>query len=265
MSNDMSKDAASAMDVEPVTVTPSDQQMLDSSEKDEPVFPTIRPRNAATLIIIDRSGNHPKVLMGRRHHGHRFMPGKFVFPGGRIESNDRYMTPVNDLHPVVGEKLLTRTVRPAMSRGRALALASIRETFEETGLLLGRKVDARARRTPQGPWSDFAALGVSPDLEPLRFVARAITPPGRPKRFDTRFFAVDASNIAERVDGVVSADTELTELVWVELEEARALDLPSITTVVLKELESRTALGFDHALPVPFFYARKGAFQREEL
>lgn len=245
--------------------TMTDEQMLVESERNEPVFPTIRPRNAATLIIIDRTGAHPKVLMGRRHHGHRFMPGKFVFPGGRIETTDRFMAPVNDLNPVVGEKLLSRTVRPAASRGRALALAAIRETFEETGLLLGAKVDARAKRSPQGPWSDFAGHGVRPDLEPLRFVARAITPPGRPKRFDTRFFAVDASQIAERIDGVVNADTELTELVWVELEEAHQLDLPSITTVVLKELEQRTALGFHHELPVPFFNPLRGRFQREEL
>ncbi len=243
----------------------TDEEMLVESERNEPVFPTIRPRNAATLIILDRTGAHPKVLMGRRHAGHRFMPGKFVFPGGRIETNDRFMTPVNDLHPVVGEKLLTRTVRPAVSRGRALALAAIRETFEETGLLLGRKLDAPAKRTPQGPWSDFAGHGVTPDLEPLRFIARAITPPGRPKRFDTRFFAVDASQIAERIDGVVTADTELTELVWVEIEEARQLDLPSITTVVLKELEQRTALGFHHELPVPFYNPKRGGFQREEL
>lgn len=243
----------------------SDEKMLTESERDEPVFPTIRPRNAATLIILDRTGSHPKVLMGRRHEGHRFMPGKFVFPGGRIETNDRYMTPVNDLHPVVDEKLQTRTVRPVPSRGRALALAAIRETFEETGLLLGRKTDSPLKRTPQGQWAEFASHGVTPDLEPLRFVARAITPPGRPKRFDTRFFAVDANQIAERIDGVVNADTELTELIWVELEEARLLDLPSITTVVLKELESRTALGFHHELPVPFYNPRRGGFQREEL
>ncbi|MFC0283557.1 NUDIX hydrolase [Camelimonas abortus] len=242
----------------------SDQKMLDESERDEPVFPTIRPRNAATLIIIDRSGRWPKVLMGRRHEGHRFMPGKFVFPGGRIEANDRFMTPASDLHPVVDRKLLARTVRPAPSRGRALALAAIRETFEETGLLLGRR-DAPPRRPPAGPWADFAAHGVTPDLEPLRFVARAITPPGRPKRFDTRFFAIDAAHVAARIDGVVTPDSELTELVWVEIEEARRLDLPSITTVVLKELEKRAGNGFGHDLPVPFYYARNGAFQREEL
>jgi 8-oxo-dGTP pyrophosphatase MutT (NUDIX family) len=51
-------------------------------------WPNVRPKDAATLIIIDRTGRDPKVLMGRRHHGHRFMPGKFVFPGGRIEAGD---------------------------------------------------------------------------------------------------------------------------------------------------------------------------------
>jgi 8-oxo-dGTP pyrophosphatase MutT (NUDIX family) len=166
----------------------------------------------------------------------------------------------------VGEKLLARTVKPSLTRGRALALAAIRETFEETGLLLGRRIDGeRPGRVPEGPWSEFVSHGIVPDLEPLRFVARAITPPGRPKRFDTRFFAVDANQIAHRIDGIVTPDSELTELVWVELDQALELELPSITTVVLKELDKRSEAGFGHALPVPFYFARGGAFQREEL
>ena len=48
-------------------------------------LPGIKVRDAATMLVIDRTGPVPKVLLGRRHHGHKFMPGKFVFPGGRME------------------------------------------------------------------------------------------------------------------------------------------------------------------------------------
>jgi len=65
--------------------------------------PNLRPRDSATLILIDCSGSVPKVLLGRRHERHRFLPGKFVFPGGRVEIKDRLM-PTADLafHVVFG-------------------------------------------------------------------------------------------------------------------------------------------------------------------
>ena len=95
-------------------------------------WPNVRPKDAATLIIIDRTGRDPKVLMGRRHHGHRFMPGKFVFPGGRIEAGDRSMPAAGALNARAETALVARTTRPSVQRARALALAAIRETFEET-------------------------------------------------------------------------------------------------------------------------------------
>ena len=55
------------------------------SERDQ-TFPDSEPRDAATLMLVDRSGPVPTVLLGRRHHGHKFMPGQFVFPGGRLEA-----------------------------------------------------------------------------------------------------------------------------------------------------------------------------------
>ena len=53
--------------------------------------PYVRPKDAATLILVDRGGQVPKVLLGKRHQGHKFMPGKFVFPGGRVDPADRRM------------------------------------------------------------------------------------------------------------------------------------------------------------------------------
>lgn len=228
-------------------------------------WPTIKPKDAATLILIDRDGAKPKVLMGKRHPGHKFMPGKFVFPGGRIESDDRKMSASGALHPVVEEKLLKRVQRPTLSRARALGLAAIRETFEETGLMIGTREYGAPDVVPDGPWAAFQEAGVFPDLEALHFIARAITPPKRPKRFDARFFAVDATAIAHKVEGIVGADTELVELVWIPIEEAKTLDLPTITTVVIDELQQRIDAGMNHRLPVPFYYEVRKEFQREEL
>lgn len=225
----------------------------------------LRPKDAATMLILDRSGARPKVLMGKRHAGHKFMPGKYVFPGGRIEDGDRRMVATGAVPQICEDRLGKRCLRPSAGKARALALAAIRETFEETGLLFGSDEFGAPENPPAGSWTDFAAQGVFPDLSAVTFVARAITPPRRPKRFDTRFFTVDAAAVAGKVEGIVGPDSELTDLVWVDFEEAKALDLPTITTVILQEVESRIAAGFAPYLPVPFYWEKRGSFVREEL
>jgi len=230
----------------------------------EPTYPTLRPRDAATLILIDRAGPVPKVLLGRRHHGHKFMPGKFVYPGGRVEPQDRRIATVGTLDPRVQAKLMQRQQRPSPIKARAFAVAAIREVAEETGLLVGRKT-ATAPALPDGPWSDFTKARVQPDLGLLHFIARAITPPGRPRRFDTRFFATDASAVAHRIDGVVGPDSELVELVWLPITQAKEHDLARITQVILGELERRIAAGFGHDLPVPFYRMLRGQSVRVYL
>ena len=213
-------------------------------------------RDAATLMLIDRSGPSPKVLLGRRHSGHKFMPGRFVFPGGRVERSDARLPFASPLHADVETRLLKRMRNPSPAKARALAVAAIRETFEETGLMVGRRDDARA------PWASrhrFDEAGVYPDLGSIRFIARAITPPGRPRRFDAAIFAADAEAIAHRVDGIVGPDAELVELVWLPVAEVERLEMPAITQVALRELEARSAAGFAHDLPVPFYRMLHGA------
>jgi 8-oxo-dGTP pyrophosphatase MutT (NUDIX family) len=214
--------------------------------------PYVRPKDAATLILVDRSGPVPKVLLGKRHERHKFMPGKFVFPGGRVDPADKLMPVAKPLDPHAEANLMKHLQRASAAKARAFALAAIRETFEETGLLLGRK-SRDPVRSPGGPWDAFAQAGVCPDLAAIHFVARAVTPPGRSKRFDTRFFAVDSGEIAARREGVVGPDSELTELVWLPIAEVSRLDMPAITTAVLEELAARIAAGFSHDLPVPFY------------
>jgi 8-oxo-dGTP pyrophosphatase MutT (NUDIX family) len=116
---------------------------------------------------------------------------------------------------------------------RAFPLTAIRETFEETGLIVGRPAPVLSR-VPQG-WRDYAAQGALPCLESLVFIGRAITPPYRHKRFDARFFMADADTAL--IDDRPPADTrELQDLAWVTLEEAASLDLPAITQFMLAEL-----------------------------
>ncbi|HLH94672.1 MAG TPA: NUDIX hydrolase [Xanthobacteraceae bacterium] len=227
-------------------------------------LPNVRARDAATLIVIDHSGADLKVLLGKRHNGHKFMPGKFVFPGGRIEPADRRMTAMRPLDPAAEARLTRAVKRASPFRARALALAAIRETYEETGIMIGALVD-ETPAPPPGPWTAFAQAHILPDLSAIHFVARAITPPRRPKRFDTRFFAVDARAIAGRTEGMIGPDAELTELVWMPMRQARQLDIAAITAVVLEEIEARMENGFGHDLPVPFYQMRHRHFVRELL
>jgi len=240
-------------------------------------LPGVKIRDAATMLVIDRTGRTPKVLLGRRHHGHKFMPGKYVFPGGRVERTDRHMSSATALDKRVEARLMKDVRYPSPQKSRGFPLAAIREVFEETGLVLGVKSDFTAAAVdgengskgkgyaPNDEWAKFAGSGVAPDLASVHFIARAITPPGRPRRFDTRFFSVDATAIAARIDGVVGPDTELVELVWLPIEESLKLDMPGITMAVLEELKIRTAEGFTHDLPVPFYRMQRGKRLRELL
>ena len=236
---------------------------MTGSERDQS-FPDTQPRDAATIMLIDRAGAKPKVLLGRRHAGHKFMPGKFVFPGGRIEAQDRNMQAATELHPDTQTKLLERVASPSAELARGFALAAVREMAEETGLLLGQKQDD-APNAPAEDWSMFAEARIYPDLAQMHFIARAITPPKRPKRFDTRFFTADATLIAHKIDGVVGENSELVELVWIPIEDAKQIDMPTITGVILEELAARVAAGMAHSLPVPFYYMQDEKFQRELL
>jgi 8-oxo-dGTP pyrophosphatase MutT (NUDIX family) len=134
------------------------------------------------------------------------MAGKFVFPGGRLEPGDKRMPAASELDSHAEARLMRKVQRPTRDRARGLALAAIRETFEETGLLLGKRSES-VPAVPEGPWKAFADAGVLPDLAALHFIVRAITPPRRPRRFDARFFAVDASAITHTVEGVVGPES----------------------------------------------------------
>ena len=168
------------------------------------------------------------------------------------------------LHERDVARLTQRVRRPSALKAAGFALAAVRETYEETGLMLG--VPQRGTIVaPPGPWQAFAKAGIAPDLSAIHFIARAITPPKRPLRFDSRFFAADVATIARRDDGFVGPDKEFVELVWLPITEARRLDMPGITAVVLEELAERIAAGMGHEHPVPLYRMLRKRFVREIL
>ena len=223
----------------------------------------LRPRDAATLILLDRQGNDVLVLMGRRHMKHAFMPGKFVFPGGRTDPADSRIAVADELHPNEAEKLRAGTGRISIARARAIALSAIRETYEEAGLLIGQRGPFSTTKTD---WQGFAEHGVTPALSSLRFIARAVTPPGRVRRFDTRFLSAWRSDVAvELPDG--GPTNELEELVWLPLADAMQADIPAITQSVLGDLRQRLAVD-PHLKPggeVPFYRMFNQRFRRDIL
>lgn len=223
----------------------------------------MRPRDAATLILIDRRAGVPHVLMGRRHRSHAFMPGRFVFPGGRTDPTDSRICVAARLHPAEEAKLIGAGARATAARAQAIALSAIRETYEEAGLLIGRK-GAFTTKSPH--WRGFAAHGIQPSLEGLRYIARAITPPGRVRRFDTRFLAAWRNLVALELAGGGPTE-ELEEIVWLPVREAMEADIPAITRTVLDDLDKR--LASDPALspggPVPFYAMRANRFMRMVL
>ena len=219
-----------------------------------------RPRDAATLILLDRRGSDICVLMGRRHMKHAFMPGKFVFPGGRTDPNDSRIKVATPLDPAEETKLIGTGSRATAARARAIALSAIRETYEEAGLLIGRRGPFT---TNKADWQGFAEHGIQPSLAGLRFVARAITPPGRVRRFDTRFLSVWKNEVAlELEDG--GPTHELEELVWLPIADAKQADIPTITRTVLGDLEARLKADPDlkPGGEVPFYRLRNNRFER---
>ena len=199
----------------------------------------LTPRDASTLIILRNgsSAGEPQILMGKRHEAHAFLPNKFVFPGGRVDPGDSRVTPANELEPAVSDKLMAKMRGTASrTRARGLAMAAVRETFEETGFIIGKPTEP-ALRTRSKNWKTFFETGYAPALDGLLFFARAITPPGRPRRFDTRFFVADASHVSNLDNPAVAETHELLDPYWFTIAETADLDLPWITGEILRRLQ----------------------------
>ena len=229
----------------PVNGTPSDMLKIRSP----------RPREAASIMLLDRSQDCVRVLVGRRNKAHVFMPDLHVFPGGRRDRGDHRLAFSGDIHPAVLERLKMAYKHSASeSRFRAIALAAIRELHEEASIAVGSKDCGNT------------LLPFLPDLTNLRYMARAITPPGHPRRFDTHFFA-QFTDEAGVDPGDIRDSRELEDLRWIDVHDVSAVQLPDITGIILADL--RASLQSDASLPfgrpVPFYYTRHGRFVRDLL
>jgi 8-oxo-dGTP pyrophosphatase MutT (NUDIX family) len=205
----------------------------------------VKPRHAASLVLTRRRNGVTQILMGRRPAKAVF-PEAYVFPGGRVDPSDSAVAPSA---PMSAEALAELCARggctPALAR--ALATTAIRETFEETGLLVAGSGDPGRR---DGTWEHFAGLGLAPAHDRLRFLGRAITPAAAPVRFHARFFLADG----DEVTGDIKGNGELSVIDWYPLE--RALELPAIdvTKFVLGEL---AAVERGATRQAPFFRYRR--------
>lgn len=169
--------------------------------------------------------------MGKRSAKHAFMPEQYVFPGGRVDRADHY-APLAAM--ITGDDFSCMRRALTERAARAAAAAAIRETAEEVGYLIGRSGDVNSRHPN---WQAFRKAGIQPDAGNLSLIARAITPPGRVRRFDAWFFHAEAENA---VAAKVQHDTdELRDIRWVTREDAEKLPIPHITRFVLGELERR--------------------------
>lgn len=229
----------------------------DPFEKQPPRNPaavSLRPKDAATLLLVDRSGETPRVLMGRRGGGHVFMPDVFVFPGGRRDRSDAALPFQTDLHPQVLERLASTADAVSVRRARGIAMAAIRELHEETGLVIGQ-----LEPTAQ-------SMRLSANLQSLRYVARAITPPGNVRRFDTRFFLTFVDEAGIDPTAIRNSD-ELQDLQWLAMDAVTNLKMPPITRTILDDVKK--LMSTDPSLPFgsagPFYYLRHGRLQRGSI
>ncbi|MFT7058680.1 MAG: 8-oxo-dGTP pyrophosphatase MutT (NUDIX family) [Pseudorhodobacter sp.] len=208
-------------------------------------------RDAATVILWRSSPSGPEVLMGQRGANAAFMPAKYVFPGGAVDAADASVPLATALPKECAKRL---TLHPTSDvAAHTLAAAAIRELWEETGLTLGNPGHwAHPPADVDHDWSGFAARGLCPTASGMKFIFRAITPPGRARRFDARFFLVSAEHIAGNVNDFSAASDELSHLHWIGLDAVRNLDLPFITEVVLAEVGCVLRDG-PQAAGVPFF------------
>lgn len=216
--------------------------------------------DAASIVLADTTGDGARILMGLRQPDNVFLPNKWVFPGGRVEASDQAIVCRDRLAPHDEAALMHGFADDTNPTWAAtIALAAIRELFEETGVALG--ATAAVDDLLADVWPAFRARRLRPCLAPLTTIARAITPPGRPRRYDTRFFLANRKHAGHET-GV--GDGEFADLRWFTLQDARDLDLPVITRIILGDVEARlrdpdggTRAG------VPFYYEQDGLFRRD--
>ncbi len=222
---------------------------MNSISQDVPI------RDAATVVIRRIISGKPHVLMGQRGKNAVFMPNKFVFPGGSIDEQDEYVQLAKNIQPDLKKFL---SYKAYTARPNAILSGAIREVWEEVGLrIIGKSPNSVTKLNNPTQWDSFLSIGYLPDPNGLEFFFRAITPPGRPRRFDARFFICNSDEIHGDLDDFSSASSELSHIQWIDLKTVKELELPFITEIVLAEVAAREKRGRNPA-GIPFFdYSKK--------
>ncbi len=208
-----------------------------------------RPRDAASLILLRSDDREHRVLVGRRPPQARFLPGCYVFPGGAVEPDDSRARPATELEPHMAGPM---AVGGAGTRARILAMTAVRETFEETGLLLAEPGDVGPVCSPA--WLAMRARGVAPALHRLAYVGRAITPVPSPIRFHARFFVADA----QYTSGELGGDSELEELHWCPVGELARLPAVDVQSFMLAQAVTTLTRDDSETTGKPLFTQRAG-------
>jgi len=194
-----------------------------------------RPKLASTIVLTVGDPKNPQILMGQRSKRHDFMPSVYVFPGGRVDRADSYAKYAGDLSPRT-ERILEAAFSPR--RARAVVLAAVRETWEETGLLLGQAVKDGERNLNHASYDAFRKSGKRPDISDIEVFGRAITPPHRHKRFDAWFFHKHLGNIAPPK---IKDSAELLNVDWFTFDQIKNLEQQRATTMMLAVLKDYLA------------------------
>lgn len=200
-----------------------------------------RARDSSSVVLLRGSRKDPEVLLGRRRLNARFMPGVYVFPGGRVDPTDAAQgaeLPIR--HDVLAK--MSRHCKPRQAR--ALVWAALRETWEETGLLIGEPGDIGNDSTSP-LHAAYAAAQLQPASGKLDYILRAITPTRSPIRFNTRFFLADATVTS----GKLQHTTELEDIGW--RPAAKALEEYELMTVTHLALSEAMALWQENPPPDP--------------
>ena len=205
---------------------------------DQPATSIVEPRPAATVVLLRDDDGEMQVLLLKRHRSSGFVPGAYVFPGGRIDDADA------DARLADGVAIPRRGHVPAH-----YWFGAVREVLEETGVLLARDAagewvsdavsDERMEQWRLKLMSGAAALVDVVTEEQLQIVlddvvyfAHWITPLAEPRRYDTRFFAAALPGVRTiRVD-----DREMVDAKWLAPVEALRLfeagELPMVFPTV---------------------------------
>lgn len=204
-----------------------------------------RPRLASTIVLYTGSQDKPKILMGQRSPRNDFMPSVYVFPGGRVDRADSYAPYAGDLNPTA-RHILESAYSPR--KARACVLAAIRETWEETGLMVGRS-ETWTRNINNESWDAFRSANIMPDLSKIEVFGRAVTPPHRHKRYDTWFFVQKFHGNPDQIGD----SGELSNVAWYDWNEIQTLKMQRATTMMLEVLKDHMSKAKP---PRDIFYSR---------